>query len=349
MNDLHTIQLAGGRTPPREFRIWAYGPVKTSKYPAATLDPEGAAEAVKRAAAHGIELSIDYEHAAVGPATGQPAPAAGWFRLEARQDGLWAVNVRWTERASSMLAAAEYRHFSPVYKLDDKRRIVEVVNLALTNLPATVAQAPLVAAKAEAARAEAVVLASQTSGNALLVETLAQLFIAAKASTLTECAAWIDRVSFLEEASSEARIASVVDAGIAKRKLRANQRSTFMELGRSVGADRLAETIATLESAEGASIRKLLDDASIAGRIPPARRGIWERAAEQLGPEWLASAVDGLAKHGDDAPILGPDTGAAMAGIHVDDELAAELKRFGLTPADYIKQKQAELARKREP
>jgi phage I-like protein len=335
MNDLHTIQLAGGRTPPREFRIWAYGPVKTSKYPAATLDPEGAAEAVKRAAAHGIELSIDYEHAAVGPATGQPAPAAGWFALEARQDGLWAVNVRWTERASSMLAAAEYRHFSPVYRLDEKRRIVEVVNLALTNLPATVAQAPLVAAKAEA-----VILASQTSGNALLVETLAQLFTAAKASTLSACIAWIDRVSFLEEASIEARIASVVDAGIAKRKLRANQRSTFMELGRSVGADRLAETITTLESAEGASI---------AGRIPPARRGVWERAAEQLGSEWLASAVDGLATHGDDAPILGPDTGAAMAGIHVDDELAAELKRFGLTPADYIKQKQAELVRKREP
>ena len=344
MNDLHTIQLASGRTPPSEFRIWAYGPVKTSKYPDATLDPEGAAEAVKRAAAHGIELSVDYEHSAVRPATGQPAPAAGWFRLEARQDGLWAVNVRWTERASSMLAAAEYRHFSPVYKLDDKRRIVEVVNLALTNLPATVAQAPLVAAKAEA-----VILASQTSGNALLVETLAQLFTAAKASTLSACIAWIDRVSFLEEASIEARIASVVDAGIAKRKLRANQRSTFMELGRSVGADRLAETITTLESAEGASIRKLLDDASIAGRIPPARRGVWERAAEQLGSEWLASAVDGLATHGDDAPILGPDTGAAMAGIHVDDELAAELKRFGLTPADYIKQKQAELVRKREP
>jgi phage I-like protein len=62
------------------------------------------------------------------------------------QDGaLWTEGLRWTKAAQQGLASGEWRYFSPAVKVDSKtNRVVEYINTALVNRPATYAMKPLV-------------------------------------------------------------------------------------------------------------------------------------------------------------------------------------------------------------
>lgn len=109
------------------------------------LDDAQAARLVALAANRATDYAIDYEHQSLRAATnGQPAPAAGWFKqLEWRpstssgQGGLYAVEVRWTERAAALIAAGEYRYISPVFSYNPQTGVVTGLGpAALTNNPA---------------------------------------------------------------------------------------------------------------------------------------------------------------------------------------------------------------------
>ena len=130
----------GERTPPREFMIFPLGKTITTLKGTFVLTDEGAAEVMQRYVEHGTDLHLDYEHLSIEPeknANPELAVAAGWFDLELRNDGLWAVNVRWTPRAEKMLRNGEYRYISPAFHADEEGYIHELLNVALTNLPAT--------------------------------------------------------------------------------------------------------------------------------------------------------------------------------------------------------------------
>lgn len=145
--DFHLLDTGGDKTPPTEFRIWSYGKVRTTKGEF-ILTPADASAIVAAANDHGADLMIDYEHLAVRPIDAESGKAAGWFNLEAREDGLWAVNVRWSPPATEMLRNGEYRYFSPAFSVDKKtREIKDLLNVALTNLPATKDLQALVAAR----------------------------------------------------------------------------------------------------------------------------------------------------------------------------------------------------------
>lgn len=122
--------------------------------PGWTLTASNAAAIIKAAASRADDFLIDYEHQTLHASkSGQPAPAAGWFkRLEWREgQGLFAVDVRWTARASSMIIAREYRYISPVFGFDAKTG--EVQNLraaAITNDPALDGLTDIAAAKRQA-------------------------------------------------------------------------------------------------------------------------------------------------------------------------------------------------------
>lgn len=135
--------------PPKEFRLFRFGKNKTTKG-TFLFDEKSAKLVMAEHAAHGIELMVDYAHASLaGGDARDPAKAgkaAGWFALEVRADGLWAVNVRWTASASAALVAKEWRYMSPAFDLDSDGRVVELINVALTNLPATDNLKPLMAA-----------------------------------------------------------------------------------------------------------------------------------------------------------------------------------------------------------
>lgn len=137
--------------PPTEFRIFAAGWNDTSN--GRFLFDDKAAEAVLTAyAEQGNDLPLDYDHAMLDDAPRDPASAAraaGWFNLEVRSGELWAVNVRWTPPAAEALGQKEWRYYSPAFKVEPKSsRVTKLVNVALTNLPATKNMEPLVAAGA---------------------------------------------------------------------------------------------------------------------------------------------------------------------------------------------------------
>lgn len=145
-----SIVLAGAE-PPSEFRIFAAGKNETTKG-TFTFDEAAAKSVMAEYAAHGIDVMLDYDHASLGsdrsPDPAQAGKAAGWFNLEVRRGELWAVNVRWTEPAAAALRRKEWRFMSPAFSTDESGRVLSLMNVALTNLPATRRLEPLMAASA---------------------------------------------------------------------------------------------------------------------------------------------------------------------------------------------------------
>lgn len=149
MKHLHALTaLLTGDDPPTQVRLFAAGANDTEK--GVFLFTEESATAVLAAAERwGNEYSFDYEHQALQHPPVE-APAAGWFTLEVRRTTagpeLWATNIRWTPRALERLRAKEYRYTSPAFLTDESGTILELINVAITNLPATRALPALVAA-----------------------------------------------------------------------------------------------------------------------------------------------------------------------------------------------------------
>lgn len=144
-----SIVLAGDE-PPSEFRIFTAGNVETSKG-TFVFDDAAAKAVMSDYATQGNELMVDYDHASLAGLSIDPAQsgkAAGWFNVELRSGELWAVNVRWTEPAAVALRRKEWRYMSPAFQTDDSSRITSLLNVALTNIPATRKLEPLMAASA---------------------------------------------------------------------------------------------------------------------------------------------------------------------------------------------------------
>lgn len=141
------VSLSAANTePPSEFRLFPLGTVDTTKG-VFILTPADASRCVERRRQVGNELSIDYGHGVFNEHE-SPQRAAGWIRgLEVRADGLWATGVTWTETAAAMIRAREQRYFSPAFMADEEGHIVEILNVALTLMPATHNLTPLVASR----------------------------------------------------------------------------------------------------------------------------------------------------------------------------------------------------------
>lgn len=137
-----------GVDPPKEFRLFRAGANETTK--GVFLFDEVSCKEVPAAVANwGNDFAVDYGHAMVDPAPLDPAAAgiaAGWFQPALRDGELWAMNVRWTERALKYLRAKEYRYISPFFEVDKEGRVMRFINVALTNIPATYNLTPLVPA-----------------------------------------------------------------------------------------------------------------------------------------------------------------------------------------------------------
>jgi len=167
------------------------------------IDATIAARLIAEAEARKTPYVIDYEHQSLEAAeNGQPAPAAGWFkRLEWREaQGLYAMDVQWTERAKAYLQANEYRFLSPVFAYDKKTGdIQKLINAGLTNNPAIDGMAELLARAAARFALTPAPLPAGEGNNATetaMNETLRKLLglpenptdeqIAAACATLTE-------------------------------------------------------------------------------------------------------------------------------------------------------------------
>ncbi len=133
--------------PPTEVRLFAMGTTQTTK--GAFVMTPAAGEAVLAAFREsGMDrLPFDVGHGQVAGAGAHPEAheALGWFLPEVRGDGLWATDIQWTDDGKAKIAARKFRFFSPAVMFDSTtRELRKLVNVALTNLPATMGQTPLV-------------------------------------------------------------------------------------------------------------------------------------------------------------------------------------------------------------
>jgi len=129
---------------PEEFQVLPEGQIEINGEPPAHLDEAGANAIIAAFSGRGNDMVIDYEHQTL---TAGQSPAAGWIKslVWKGKEGLWAV-VEWTKKAKEYLDSREYRYFSPVMILRaSDRKIVQLINLALTNSPAINNLKPIVA------------------------------------------------------------------------------------------------------------------------------------------------------------------------------------------------------------
>lgn len=92
-------------------------------------------------------LTIDYDHASIKPESRpQDRIAAGWFTPDIVAGRCDAGNVNWTPAAKSAIENKEWLYISPVFTKDNEGRITSLINLAITNNPATWGARPLIAA-----------------------------------------------------------------------------------------------------------------------------------------------------------------------------------------------------------
>ena len=141
---LRLVDLSGD--PPGEILLFREG-VNRSYKGELLFDGESAKAVLEDSKDHGAEYFFDYDHASLFMPAKDAGEAAAWFSLEVRKGELWAINIRWTEEAAERVKARKYRYISPAVDYDEKtRRILRLINVALTNLPASHGLPPIMAA-----------------------------------------------------------------------------------------------------------------------------------------------------------------------------------------------------------
>lgn len=136
---------------PAEFRLFTKGwnATENGKY---LFDDAAAKSVMSHAGKWGNDFAIDLEHGMIEVEAGAPDPTArdarGWCNLELRSDGsLWATNVRWTSDGAARLSEKRQRYISPAFEADTKtKRVLRLINVAITAIPATHKTPALVAA-----------------------------------------------------------------------------------------------------------------------------------------------------------------------------------------------------------
>lgn len=118
---------------PSEFKLFGWGRNDTDRG-TCILDRDGARAILARQGAR--DVMIDREHLSLELGPGADLDACGWGRLDVRDDGLWLVDVRWTEKGRACLDARTQRYVSPTFVPDERGRVIAIVNVALTSLPA---------------------------------------------------------------------------------------------------------------------------------------------------------------------------------------------------------------------
>lgn len=308
-----SLPIPEGAEVPTEFRIWQWGETKTQKG-SVNLDRDAAAAVLSAFSEHGIELAIDYEHQTFNSSdNGKPAPAAGWFVPEVRDDGLWASQVRWTDEAAGYLKTRQYRYFSPVALLDAKtRKPVRLMPMALTNWPATKHIEPLVA------RDEV------NPKDGLMDELLEALGLKDKAELLSAVSKLVSferDVIVLAGAKSSAEAFGVITA----LKAKAEQ------------SDAVSAELASIKASAAQSETKSLIDAAVQeGRCDAAKRAELEQLQAKYGTDALRTTLSMLRKPA--AEAVPPKGEAGIAGVLSASQIEL-IKKIGVDPAAVAKHK----------
>lgn len=284
-------------------------------------------------------LVIDYEHQTLNAeVNGQPAPAAGWMRALKWIDGrgLFA-EVELTQRARDLVAAGEYRYFSPVLAYSRATgEITRVLMGALTNNPAIHGMEAVNLLAAASARFTSHL---EDSVNPLLEKLLAALGLPADATEEAALQALANIKAELQAAYKALDIDDQTAAGAdgiaaACARLRAApDPAQFVPVG---VVQELKTSLAALTARQHEREREdVIAPALADGRLLPAEEA-WARELAAT-PAGLASLSGLLAVRQPIAALVGTQTQgqppADKPGAHglTDAELAVA-KACGMTP-----------------
>ena len=147
------LTLGEGAEPPTEFEIFHAGVNKTLKGDVVINERAIASIFAAEKARGRKEIPFDYGHAAVqGQQTSESIKASAWGTLAERNGGISVTKIQWTPVAAAMIKDREARFTSPAIMIDTRtNEMRSLTNIALTNLPATVGQTPLVASSVDPA------------------------------------------------------------------------------------------------------------------------------------------------------------------------------------------------------
>lgn len=315
MQTVHlTIDVSG---VPSEFRLLKAG-VNAYKGGELLFDEQAAASVMARYQARGIQLMADYEHQSLRDDLTGPVPAAAKkWEPEIRGGDLIAANITWTARAKAMLAEGEYRYFSIACAVEPKtNRVVEIINFALTNLPAADRIEPLVAASAIHTRKDkqmkTVIVALGLSANAEEADALAAV------SSLKD---FERNVITLSGQKGRAEALGALNA-------------LALKASRADAAE--AELVALKAASVKAKVEALIDGAIRDGRVAPAKRDTMIALADKGGVEGLEMCLSMLTPAA--APVTQPAIEAPAPAVNgVDPEIAKILKATGLSSEDFAK------------
>lgn len=305
------LALKAGAEPPTEFRIFKAGENRTRKG-CFLFEAADATAVMAKAKEFGADYSIDYGHSMFSfISAGDPAEtnkAAGWFRAELRGGELWATDVTWTPLAAEKLKAREYRYTSPTFNRSEDGHISELLNVALTGIPATNGLKPLVASASPPAP-------PLPPGENMDPKLLALLGLAATA-TLQEVLAAIEalRTKALSSGSAEASLLAMTG------------NATLIEaLGTAMAwklaaetAQKLATRVQELEGAsKKAEVKGMLEAAVKEGKVAPAQVAMLTTMGE-ASPEQLKAFIAAA------PPVLPRTAALEVAGGDSVVQLTAE-------------------------
>lgn len=328
-------QLPPGKDPPTELVLFEAGINPTTKGDLLFDD-----EAAKRTRAAYEDkgqdkLPWDYDHGMMSfVPSAETGKAAGWWTPEWRDGSMVAADIEWTPAADKGIRDKEWLYYSPAVELlpsgledGDPMRVVRVVNAAITNLPATKNQKPMVASETMPGDTGAT---NEDRRDIMSTELLKLL------GAETEAGA-IGVVTQLHAHHTALFTALGVD-GIEKllpavEKLKAKAET----------ATQLAEQVRTLEARQTETEREqLIAKLNDEGKLPESLHD-WARTMD----------LDGLKNFGDAAPVHPKYKGHEQAEgdtvvVTLSDEDRAEAKRAGLSDKEFAAEKARQLKADRE-
>lgn len=300
-----------GTEPPSSIILFRFGENDTSKGKF-VLDDAGADAIMEQFAEHGADrLPFDMGHAMLRPTGADSHKAFGWFVPAIVEDdkgkALAATEIEWTDAARDMMSKREVRFFSPAILFEaETRRITKLINVALTNLPATKNQTPLVL---DALEAETEITKESQNMKALF-DSLG----------VTDEASAVAKVGEIKLAASDVRaVLSAVEADSASDAIKA------IEALKASAIEAQAQLSAIEAEAAKAKRDGAIEAASVAGKVV-SKELVAVLSDEQLST-YLDSLVPAKALTGGkvDAAELSADKGQTPgATFNVDEYLEVQ-------------------------
>jgi phage I-like protein len=303
---------------PSEFRIFASGDIRTKKG-VFTFDDEAAEQVMKHAEEWGNDYSLDYDHGAFSlfssPGSGM---AAGWYKLEVRDGELWAVGLEWTEKARTHLEAREYRYFSPTFRHEEGGRIVELLNIALTNIPATKNMKPLMASLVDENPEDE---DEETPPMKTLLAMLGLKDNATEAEAIAALGTERETASSLTHLTGKKTVREALAVVEAWRVVvgKYEEQATELSQLKQVAAKREMDLV--------------VDEAKRAGKLPPAMEP-HIRKMELSAAKAFLEAMPAVVKGGGEGNREAPHSEGSVALSAVEKEVCAQL---GVKPEEFMK------------